>query len=154
MGKSGDDITALMLEAPQFNTLSQAELEILGKHIFRKNVSENTVLCEEGSSGDSLFYVVTGKIEIRKESIDGRQTVLARFNKGASVGEMSLIEHSPRSATATAIEDSELLILTRKSFDELIESEPLIGIKILKNIAKSLSTRLRYTSGRFADVFK
>ena len=112
------------------------------------------MLCREGTVGDSLFYVVSGRVEIRKESVDGRQTVLALFNKGSSVGEMSLVEDSPRSATVSAIEDSELLILTRENFERILNEHPYIGIKILRNLAKSLSARLRHISGRFADVFK
>ncbi|MBI5814925.1 MAG: cyclic nucleotide-binding domain-containing protein [Nitrospinae bacterium] len=152
--RNGEQIKTLMFEVPEFDQLSNEEIDILAKHIFHKSVPAGTVLCKEGMSGDSLFYIVNGKIEIRKESMDGRQTVLARFNKGASVGEMSLVEESPRSATATAVEDVELLILTRGSFETLLNENPYVGVKILRNIAKALSRRLRFTSGRFADVFK
>lgn len=154
MGENEEYIKALMCEVPQFDQLSPEELDILTRHVYRQTAPEGTVLCKEGSAGDSLFYIVDGVIEIRKESLDGRQTVLARFNKGASVGEMSLVENSPRSATATVIKDAELLILTTDNFERLLSDSPQVGIKILRNIARSLSTRLRHTSGRFADVFK
>ncbi len=147
-------IKGLMCEVPQFDQLTADELDALSNMVFCQRIPAGTVLTKEGTRGDSLFYIVNGRIEIKKESVDGRQTVLARFNKGASVGEMSLIEESPRSATAVALDDVEILILTRQSFDTLLERNPQVGIKILKNIAKSLSTRLRYTSGRFADVFR
>lgn len=149
-----DYIKTLMCGVPQFDQLSTQELDIVSKHIFRRAVPAGTVLCREGAQGDSLFYIVDGKIEIRKESMDGRQTILARFKKGASVGEMSLVEEASRSATAVAIEDAELLIFTRENFDRLVSNYPTVGLKIIKNIAKSLSARLRFTSGRFADVFK
>ncbi|VAX23936.1 hypothetical protein MNBD_NITROSPINAE02-734 [hydrothermal vent metagenome] len=154
MNDNNELIKTLMCEVPQFDNLTSEELDKLSESIFYHQAPSGTVLCKEGNPGDSLFYIVKGKIEIRKETIDGRQTILARFNKGASVGEMSLIENSPRSATATAIEDSEFLILTSENFERLLETNPQIGIKVLRNIARSLSTRLRYTSGRFADVFK
>jgi CRP-like cAMP-binding protein len=149
-----DYIKGLMCEVPQFDQLSADELDILSNHVFCQRIPSGTVLTKEGTRGDSLFYIVNGRIEIKKESVDGRQTVLARFNKGASVGEMSLIEESPRSATAIALDDVEILILTRQNFEHILDNTPQVGIKILKNIAKSLSTRLRYTSGRFADVFR
>lgn len=144
----------LLSEVPQFDHLTEEELDILSKSVYHRVVPEGSVLAKEGSPGDSLYYIIKGKIEIYKEALDGRQTILARFNQGASVGEMSLIEDAPRSATATAIEESEFLILTKDNFERLVEAHPAIGIKVVKNIAKSLSTRLRYTSGRFADVFK
>jgi CRP-like cAMP-binding protein len=154
VSSSLEHIKALMCEVPQFDQLDNDELDILGRNVSYRRVPQGMVLCREGTVGDALFYVVDGKIEIKKESMDGRQTVLAQFNKGSTVGEMSLIEESARSATAVAMEDVELLILTRDHFEKIIEQYPYIGLKILRNIAKSLSNRLRHTSGRFADVFK
>jgi len=147
-------IKTLMCEVPQFDQLTSDELDILSMHVEKRRAPAKMALCKEGSAGDSLFYIVEGKIEIRKETTDGRQTVLAQFNKGCTVGEMSLIEETPRSATATAVNDVELLVLTRENFEIIVKKNPDIGVKILRNIAKSLSTRLRYTSGRFADLFK
>lgn len=154
MDSSREHIKALMCEVPQFDQLNAAEIDILSQYIEKENASSGMVLCKEGSMGNSLFYIVKGKIEIKKEATDGRQTVMAQFNKGSTVGEMSLIEDTPRSATATALEDVELLVLTHVNFEKILEINPAIGIKILRNIAKSISTRLRHTSGRFADLFK
>ncbi len=154
MSAQYDYIKTLMCEVPQFDLLTPDELDILSRHIENKKVPKGMVLCKEGAVGDSLFYIIEGKIEIKKEATDGRQTVLAQFHKGSTVGEMSLVEESPRSATATALEDVELLILTREKFEKILSDEPPVGVKILRNIARSLSTRLRHTSGRFADLFK
>lgn len=148
-------LKVLMLEIPQFDKLDNSEVDILANHIEYREASAGTTLLEEGTSGYSLFYIVKGVIEIKKEALSGRQTVLARFAKGSTVGEMSLIEdHSKHSATATVIEDSELLILSQKSFNNIKDSFPKIAIKILQNIAVSISSRLRHTSGRFADIFQ
>lgn len=151
---SNEYIKTLMCEVPEFDQLDGDEIDLLSRHIFHRHVAGGTTLCREGSVGDSLYYIINGRIEIRKESVDGRQAILARFGKGSSVGEMSLVEDSPRSATATAIEDVEILILTRAGFETLLTTHPQIGVKVLRNIAKSLSKRLRFTSGRFADVFR
>lgn len=148
-------IKALMCEVPHFDTLENEELEVMAEHVKFVMVEKNAQVIKEGSVGDSLFYVVAGLIEIKKEALDGRQTVLAKFSKGSTLGEMAIVEKSvARSATATALEVSELLILTRESFDELSETHPRIALKIAKNIAGMLSQRLRHTSGRFADVFQ
>lgn len=147
-------VKSLMSEVPQFDALAPEEMALVSDYVVRKNVVAGEVLTKEGDRGDSLYYIVSGRIQISKDSNEGTQTVLARFNRGASVGEMSLIEDTPRSATATALDPAELLIMTRQGFDDLVKKHPDIGVKILKNIAKSLSTRLRYTSGRFADMFR
>tara|TARA_Y100000294_G_scaffold26075_1_gene22104 strand:- start:281 stop:742 length:462 start_codon:yes stop_codon:yes gene_type:complete len=145
----------LMCEVPQFDKLDNDEIEIMANHVVYRNLRAGTTLLEEGGSGDSLFYIVDGLIEIKKEALDGTQTILSHFTKGAAIGEMVLIEeNSRRSATAKVLKDAELLVLSRKSFNEIKENNPKMAIKILQNIAKSIATRLRHTSGRFADVFK
>lgn len=147
-------IKSLMTEVPQFDRLSPEELDIVADYVDTLEAPAGAVLTKEGDSGDSLFYIITGRIQVSKDSNDDTQTVLARFNRGAAIGEMSLIDDTPRSATAIALDDVELLMLPRSGFDELVAKHPPIAIKILKNIAHSLSTRLRYTSGRFTDMFR
>jgi CRP-like cAMP-binding protein len=148
-----EKIKAFMSEIPQFDKLTYEEREILSRHIDFKEVPAGEMLVREGSIGDSLFYILSGKIEIERESVKGHQAVMARFGKGSSVGEMSLInDHLARSATARSIEEAELLVLTKASFDRIVLEYPRIAIKILQNIASSLSERLRHTSGRFADI--
>ena len=145
----------LMCEVPQFDKLDSDEIEIMADHVEYRKMPAGATLLEEGSSGDSLYYVVGGIVEIRKESMDGTQTILSQFTKGAGIGEMGLIdENSKRSATATVIKESEFLVLSRKNFKDIKEKNPEIAIKILTSIACTIAARLRHTSGRFADIFK
>jgi len=140
---------------PHFNRLEDDELDIMADHIDYQKVAAGTTLVKEGDTGEALFYIISGEMEIHKEALDGRQAVLARFNKGATVGEMAIIEKkSTRSATAITLKDTELLVLTRRRFDELADSYANIALKITQNIANMISARLRHTSGRFADVFQ
>ena len=148
-------IKALMREMPHFDRLDDEELEIMSKHIDYQKVAAGKTLVKEGDTGESLYYVISGEMEINKEALDGRHAVLARFKKGATVGEMAIIENkSTRSATAITITETELLVLNRTRFNELAESNPNIALKITQNIANMISARLRHTSGRFADVFQ
>ncbi len=87
--------------------------------------------------------------------MDGTQTILSQFTKGAAIGEMGLIDmNSKRSATAKVIKESEFLVFLRKNFNDIIEKYPKVAIKILLSIAYTIASRLRHTSGRFADIFK
>ncbi|HJP18844.1 MAG TPA: cyclic nucleotide-binding domain-containing protein [Nitrospinota bacterium] len=148
-------LKVLMCEVPQFDKLDSDEIEIMADHVEYRKMPAGATLLEEGSAGDSLYYIAGGIVEIRKESMDGTQTILSQFTKGAGIGEMGLIdENSRRSATATVIKESEFLVLSRKNFNDIIEKNPKIAIKVLKSIACSIASRLRHTSGRFADIFK
>ena len=145
---------AIMVKMSHFDRLEKDELDIMADHIEFTTVKKDVTLVTEGSLGDSLFYIIDGEIEIKKEALDGTQAILARFRKGATVGEMAIVEKkSTRSATATTIKKTELLMLTRESFDDLSKNHPKIALKVTQNIATMISARLRHTSGRFADVF-
>ncbi len=147
-------IKTMMCEIPQFDNLAPAEIDILSRLVIRRKINKGSVLTKEGSAGDTLFYILDGMIEVEKESLDGKHKALAQFGKGATLGEMGLIDNAPRSATSTAISDLEILSLSRDNFEKLVTDHPRTGVKILKNIARSLAVRLRFTSGRFADVFR
>ncbi len=153
MAKNIELIKTLIDDIPQLGYLNKEELDILSLHMNYQKADKGTALFKEGSIGKTLYLIVSGKVEIKKESLSGNQTVLAQYGKGASIGEMSLIDEAPRSATATVVEDTELLMLNKDKFDEILDKYPDIGIKILKNVTKQISMRLRHTSGRFADVF-
>src|SRR3989338_4261168 len=153
MGKDIELIKTLMDDIPQLGFLENDELDILAHHINYQKAGKGSILFKEGTMGKTLYLIVKGKVEIKKESVSGNQTVLAQFGKGASIGEMSLIDESSRSATASVIEDAELLILDKEQFDEILDKYPEIGVKMLMNITKQISMRLRHTSVRFADVF-
>jgi len=150
-----ESIKALMCEMPHFDRLDNDELDIMAEYIDYQKMEADSTLVKEGDIGESLYYIISGEMEIKKEALDGRQAVLARFKKGATVGEMAIVEEkSTRSATAVILKETELLVLTRSRFDELSDSNPDIALKITQNIAKMISARLRHTSGRFADIFQ
>ncbi len=131
---------------PAFDELTEDESEILAQHVDIRTVPARSLLCSEGHRGEALYYIINGKVEIWKKLGEDRRHILALCSSGASVGEMSLIEESPRSATVTVLEDSEVLVLTKNDFDIILAKYPSLGIKILKNIAKSLSHKIRNTS--------
>jgi CRP-like cAMP-binding protein len=144
----------LIVDTPQFDTLEPVEREILVDYVTYRLARPGETLTREGDTGTAMYFVVRGRVEISRDAPDGRQTVLARFNRGATVGEMSLIDEATRSANALVTDESELLELSRVKFEKLLEKFPVIGVKVLRMIAKILAHRLRYTSGRFADMFR
>ena len=147
-------IKGLMCEIPLFDQLAPEELDVVARNMEYSKVPKGSVLVKEGALGEALYYIVSGKVEIRKESMDGHQAVLTQFAKGAIVGELALLEeHSRRSATASVVEDCEILALSRPNFDGMLKTHPAIGNVILRGIGRILANRLRSTTGRFADVF-
>lgn len=140
-------------DVPLFQLYSAEELDQILPYFELKSFVENTILFEEGDRGDCILVVIEGTVEIRKESVSGKQTVVAKFGHGSIMGEMAIIDQFPRSATARVTANSKLLILTRENFETVLEDLPKLGIRFFREIARILSQRLRRTSGRFADIF-
>ena len=93
-------------------------------------------------------------MEAKKQTeFQGKQIVLAQMAKGSCLGELSLFDEQPRSATIETLVDTELLVLSKKSLDAFIEDYPSLGIKVLKGISRVLSLRLRQLADRLVVIF-
>jgi CRP/FNR family transcriptional regulator, cyclic AMP receptor protein len=128
-----------------FRELDKNELEIVCKHVFEQSVKKDNVLFVEGMLGELLYVIISGGVEIIKETKNNEKIVLATMGANDIVGEMSLIDSEPRSATGRTSADSVLLVMTKKNFDEIIKSDPHIAAKILMGLLKIISRRLRTT---------
>lgn len=142
----------ILRETSFFEDFSDEELDFIKQYLNLRYFPEKTVLFKEGDIGDYLFFIVEGSVEVRIDSKKTKQFVIAAFSHGACVGEMSIIDDFPRSATIIATEATELLLLTKFRFQKICKDNPDLGIKFLTGIARNLSARLRKTTGRFADV--
>ncbi len=149
---SFDRIQHILSELPFFEYFSGKELEIFSNNLSLRSFPENSVLFQEGDIGEYLFFVVTGQVEVKIQSQKSSQLVMAKFGPGSSIGEMSLIDDYPRSATIMVSEPSELLLLSRKRLQVLCEESPTTGLKFMHGLVKTLSHRLRQANGRFADI--
>ncbi len=92
---------------------------------FEKQLNTGEVLFKDGDRGDEMYLIKSGKIRISKSAGEVEKT-LAVLKEGDFFGEMSVIDGSPRSATATAIEPAELVIFDREVFMNQVRENPLI----------------------------
>ena len=145
-------IIHVLREIPFFSEFTEDEMEFFSKNVSLRYFPEKTVLFSKEDIGDYLFFIVEGTVDIRLESQETKQIVVATLSEGSCVGEMSVIDEYPRSATVVVTNAAELLLLTRNRFDQICGKNPAVGIKFLRGLAKSLSSRLRKTTGRFADL--
>jgi len=134
-----------------FTSLSDDEIDILVKHAKIHSLVEDEVLFNEGDDGDFFAIVIEGRIEIKKLSDNDQPITIATLTSGATLGEMSLIDHETRSASAIAAEPSTVFILSRQSFDSLVDQSPRCGVTLIRKIATILCATIRRTSNLFAD---
>jgi CRP-like cAMP-binding protein len=142
----------ILKELPFFEEFVDDELDYFARQMSLRSCPKKTVIFREGDVGDYLFFVVEGSVDVRLESPDANRKVIASYGWGSCVGEMSMVDDYPRSATIVVTKPSELLIMTKTRFEDICENNPRIGVKFMKGLAKNLSVRLRGMTGRFVDL--
>jgi CRP/FNR family transcriptional regulator, cyclic AMP receptor protein len=108
-------------------------------------------LFDEGSASRHMSIIVEGEVKIQKTSFAEEIKILATLGRGKVIGEMSVIDGEPRSATAVASRGTTLLILQQSAYEHLVEERPDVAVRMLSRIAKTLSQRLRATSGQLIE---
>ncbi|MDR3488585.1 MAG: cyclic nucleotide-binding domain-containing protein [Bradyrhizobium sp.] len=113
---------------------------LAGDGIATRAVKEGTLIFQEGDKADGLFVIKRGQVRIRL----GNRT-LAELSANSIFGEMALIDDAPRSATAVAMTDVELVPISEKQFLFLVSQTPFFALKVMRVLAR----RLRTTSKSF-----
>src|SRR5919199_2718853 len=104
-------VTDLLRTMDIFQTLTSEELESIALLLRERRLAEGETLCTQGEPGDALFIVTGGRIRLSTADPNGHEKVLTYFTDGQFFGEMALLTGAPRSATAGAETDSQLLVL-------------------------------------------
>ena len=101
-----------------------------------RDVPAGTVIFSEGDTGEEMYGVVEGEVEIRLPS-----GFVRRLGPDESFGELSLVDHSPRSGTAVAVTDAKLAVINQRSFLYLVHETPMFALQVMSSIAERLRTR-------------
>ncbi len=92
----------------------------------------------EGESGDALYLVLDGRVRVHKQ-----ERVIAELGERECFGEMAILDAAPRSATVTAIDESNLLKITREDFQEIMTEKPEIAMGVIKVLTRRLRDAIR-----------
>lgn len=125
---------------PIFSDLPDEAIEQISQVGVRKAFKKDTIILMEEDESGALFIIITGKVKVTRTSNDGREVILNILAEADIFGEMSLLDGLTRSATVTAIEDSELFIIQRNQFLEFLKEHPEISIALMQELSKRLRT--------------
>jgi len=128
-----------------FANLNKKELQALARACQERHYSAGTTIVSQGDSGVGLYVIESGKVRITHAgNADRAEEELGTAGAGEVLGEMSLLDDLPRSATMTAIEDVTALLLPIWEFRTVLQNHPDISVKLLS----VLSRRLRKAENR------
>ncbi len=142
------NIKTILQKTPLFTSLTEPEMNALAARATKKHFNRGELLFSEGDPCKGLFLVASGKIRIFKLSSAGREQVLAAEGPGSSFAEVPVFDGGNYPASATALEDAEVLFISRKDFQNFCREHPDVALKVIAVVG----SRLRRLVGIIEDL--
>ena len=147
--RRGESKTAIAIRSvPIFEQLSKKELAAVEKLVHTRTYDTNETIFSEKDPGGGMYIVMEGIVSIVKNQGGTHEKKLVTLENGDFFGEIALLDESPRTATAVSIGDSKILGFYRTDLYELVERRPKLAIKIIVNLARVVSERLRHSNSQ------
>ena len=127
--------------------MTDDEIRMLACLVIRQHRSAGEMITREGEECRSLFFLAQGRVSVLSET-NGRTLRLASYRAGVTFGEMALLSDQPQEANVVAETSIVLLELTTDAFERLNCTQPVLGGKLMRNLAVELSFRLRCLDDR------
>ena len=141
-----------LIESTQWaNEFSFSQIKKIAACLDVYRVPKETLLFYEGDKTAFLMLIVKGQVHVVKFDSQRKPKRIATLSAGKTIGEMTLIDGEPRSASAITAADATLMVMTGDHFNRLINEWPRVAVILILKIAKLMSQYLRQTSGRLID---
>jgi len=131
-----------------FAALDDEAQQALLAQMSSSRLERGDILFREGDQGDTLYVIGEGKVKLGRTSADGRENLIAILGPGEMFGELSLFDPGPRTMTATAVAETQLMGLGNDSLTMLLSGRP----EVAKALLAALAARLRRTNEHLADL--
>ena len=130
--------TALLRNVPLLSVLSEAELALLARVVTRKSYARGSHILGAGDPTDSLYILISGRIKVLMSDLDGKEVILAILEPNEFVGEMGLIDNSPRSANVVALEPCEVVCISKSDFKRCLADNFEMAMTVMRGLVKRL----------------
>jgi len=128
----------LIRRVPLFSTLTQVQAESVADAVVKRRYKRGEVIVEQGKKSNFLAIVLTGRARVVTADARGREVILATMNPGDYVGEMSLIDNQPHSATVRAEVQTDVLILGRNEFARCLPENSSMAYAVMRGLVQRL----------------
>jgi CRP/FNR family transcriptional regulator len=141
------DERKLLKGIPLFAGMPDEQLQTLAGALKRRSYRRGAQILHQGDPGDSLFIVVAGRVRIYTLSPEGHELSVWICDEGDFFGEMALLSGEPRSASAEAMQATEVLVLQRQAFRDYLLSNPAAAIHTIEVLSKRLRSTTEDAEG-------
>jgi CRP/FNR family cyclic AMP-dependent transcriptional regulator len=123
---------------PLLSGLADSEIKLILGSARRRQYPKRSIVFQEGDAGDFLLIVIAGRIKVMLVGDEGQETIVSILGSGGFIGEISLLDEAPRSATVMTIEPTEFLEISRGPFLKLMTDRPAMALKVMRHLAGEL----------------
>ena len=141
-------VARVLAVVPVFRALSDTERAELITHLRPRRFSRDEVVFHRDDAGGQLYVILSGSVKVAIPDEEGHEIVVAVERDGAVFGELALFDDAPRSATVTALDETQVVTLAREDFLRVLERSPRATREILRLLARTV----RRASGRIEDL--
>lgn len=142
----------LLREEPFFSDLTDEELKVLTAIMDKQFFKAAETIFTESEEGDSLYVLHQGEVKATKTAPDGQAFTLTTMKDGEIFGEMSFLDGRPRSATVVAITDVATYVIKRSDFETIIDENPRVIFKVMRNIVFTIHSIVRGMNARYVEM--
>ena len=146
------DNLELIKKTVLFKGSSNEEIELASGLFQERQIKQNTNIFTEKMPAEALYIIKSGIVRISIMAGEGEEKPLLMLGPGEFFGELALLQEESRLVTARAETPVELLLLTRKDFQALVELDPRTGARVAMTIAKLLAMRVKAYSAKLKDM--
>lgn len=129
---------SLLSQVPFFSELDENALQLVLSKSRTLKFKKGVIVMSEGETGESLYLINSGRIKIFVSDEEGNEMTLFIEGPGSYIGEISLLDDAPRTASAVTIEKTEVISISKKAFIELITENPDIAFNIINALTQKL----------------
>lgn len=133
-----ENAEGVLKRTPLLASLTEKEIHALAARVVKKHFRRGELLFSEGDPCTGLFLVASGKVRIFKVSAAGREQVLAVEGPGSSFAELPVFDGGAYPASASALEDAEILFISRKDFQNFCREHPDVALKVIAVVGSRL----------------
>lgn len=145
------ELCAMLERTQMFKDFTRAEIESLSRYARAYRVPAGKIIFREGQKAAYLCVIVEGKVDVLKANDAREQKKINTIREGRSFGEMAVLDDLPHSATTVAADEVRLVMITKHKLEQMAADQPALAVKVLWQIAKLMSLRLRQTTGSLLD---
>jgi CRP-like cAMP-binding protein len=136
-----------LVQIPIFGALTLGEAADFFDAASEATVEKGKTLFREGDSSDALLIILEGEVKVTRKSVE-----LAKLGRHSVLGEMSVVDGAPRSATATALTDVTLLKVPSKRVQQQLKANNVAALKVVSHLAGVMSKRLLLINDKLAEA--